>query len=102
MTRKQKETIERIKEYVLDRDCNGNNPCYEIKYFDVKEADGLVWVLVESGWKNESRIAVNYRRSRRISIGERGGVTAYVYNIKSGRTVKYKGWYNAMFWGYSS
>ena len=102
MTKLQAKTVEKIKEWVLEKDCLDNNQEYEFKQFDIFEIKGLVWVYCVSGRKGDENtmFLIDYRIRRKIAIGSRGGVTAYVFNYKRIRNKIFRGWRKAMTSGY--
>jgi hypothetical protein len=70
-----------------------------VKEFEVEESEHFLIIYSVTGLKNdEGTMAAVFARDRRhIFIGKRGGIFAYGRN-----SVKYKGWFKAMYFGVTS
>ena len=104
MTKAQKKTIARIMEWVLKYDCFGNHQDFEIKSFHVKQIKhGLLQLDCTAGRKDGFEYA-NWEyliTIRKLVIGLRGGVTAYVWSKENIREKVFRGWTTAMESGYT-
>jgi len=108
MTKAQKKTVARIMEWVAKYDCYGSHKDFEIKAFDVIQAKyGLIEVNSIAGRKD----GFEYTHwewvvtMRKLVIGPRGGVTAFVWirnrEKNTFREKVFSGWTAAMESGYS-